>query len=164
VGWYEGQMRRRLGVLVLSGVLLFGTTSCGGPKVADIGPRLQQDLQALLGSVADDVGLKGSQPTVKQDAGTDVPCGDGKAKRVFEATLPVRTSADLDNTLQLADNAVLANVRGYTIKTPANNDDLVRREMTLRADDYPATLAVVVTAAPVPTLTLSGETDCLKAG
>jgi hypothetical protein len=118
-------------------------------------------MQALLGNVAHDRGLEGSQPTVKQDAGTDVPCGDGKAKRVFEASLPVRTSADLDNTLQGADNAVLANVHGYTIKTQPNNDELVRREMILRADDYPATLTVVVTAAPVPTLTLSGETDCL---
>jgi hypothetical protein len=157
-------MRRRLGVLVLGGAMLFGVTSCGGPKLADAGPRLKQDMQALLGNVAHDRGLEGSQPTVKQDAGVDVPCGDGKAKRVFEASLPVRTSADLDNTLQGADNAVLANVRGYTIKTQANNDDLVRREMILRADDYPATLTVVVTAAPAPTLTLSGETDCLSAG
>lgn len=118
----------------------------------------------MLDRVAESHALEDSKPTVKQDAGADVACADGKAKRVFEASVPVRTSADPDNMFENTINGVLANSNGYSIQTRADADDLVRREMTLRADDYPATLKAVVVAAPVPTLTLSGETDCIDVG
>ncbi|HEY0690136.1 MAG TPA: hypothetical protein VGD71_13975 [Kribbella sp.] len=158
-------MRRRLGVLVLGGAMLFGATSCGGgTKLAEVGPKFQQDAQTVLTKVSAARGLAGSKPTVKQDAGTDVPCGDGKAKRVFEASLPLRTSAKIDDTFDGTVDTVLANVSGYTVKTQPSSDDPVRREMTLRADQSPATLTAVLTATPVPTLTLGGETDCLSAG
>jgi hypothetical protein len=158
-------MRRRLGALVLGGVLLVGVTSCGGgTKLAEVGPKFQQDAPTVLTKVAERRGLEGSKPAVKQDAGTDVPCGDGKAKRVFEGSLPLRTSAKIDDTFDGTIDTVLANVSGYTVKTQPSSDDPVRREMTLHADKYPATLTVVLTATPVPTLTLSGETDCLSAG
>jgi hypothetical protein len=150
--------------MVVVGTLVFGAASCGGsPELAEVGPRFQQDTQALLREVVQRRGLEGSKPTVKQDAGTDVPCDGGKAKRVFEASLPVRTSANIDNTFDGAIVSVLANVSGYTIKTQPDSDDPVRREMTLRADGYAATLTVVLSAMPVPTLTLGGETDCLAA-
>jgi hypothetical protein len=156
-------MRRRLWVLVLGGTLLLGTASCtSGPKLAEVGPHFQQDAQALLAKVAGRRGAERSQSTVKQDAGTDVSCGDGKAKRIFEGSLPVRASAKIDDTFDDTISTVLASTSGYSIKTQPDSDDPVRREMTLRADDYAATLRVVLTATPVPTLTLSGETDCLS--
>ena len=156
-------MRKHLGVLV-AGTLLLGVTSCGGPKLDEVGSRFQQDAQRILDGFADTNALEGSKPTVKQDAGSDVACPDGKAKRVFEASVPVRTYTKLQDTLENTIAIVYASSKGYSIKTVQDKANLVRRETTLRADDYPATLKAVVVAAPIPTLTFTGETDCLDAG
>jgi hypothetical protein len=157
-------MQRRLAGIALAGLLLGTATACGAPKLSEEGPWFQQNAQAMLDELADRTAAEGSTPTVKQDATTDVSCGDGKAKRVFEASMPLKLSAELDNTFDFAVTAVSAAEDGYTIKTSPDSDDLVRRELTLRADEHPATITVVLTAKPVPTLTLTGETDCLEAG
>jgi hypothetical protein len=158
------RMQRRLAGIALASLLLFTTTACGGPKLSEEGPWFQQNAQAMLDELADGSAAEGSTPTVKQDATTDVSCGDGKAKRAFEASMPLKLSAELDTTFDFAVTAVSAAEDGYTIKTFPHSDDLVRREMTLRADEHPATMTAVLTAKPVPTLTLTGETDCLNAG
>lgn len=157
-------MRRRFGVLALSSVVLLGATACGGAKLDEVGPRFQQDVQRAFERFVEIRSLDGSSPTVKQDARVDIACADGKAKRVFEASVPIQLSAKLDDTLDNATFIALGISNGYSIQTQPDMDDLVRREMTMRADEYPATLKAVVVAAPVPTLTLSGETDCIDAG
>lgn len=158
-------MRRRLGILVLSGVLV-GTTACtSGPELADVGPRFQQDAQALIGKLAERRGVEGAKPTVKQDAGTDVSCGDGRAKRVFEASVQLQLGSSLDNTFDQTIDTVSAELTsiGYSIKTRPDSDDLSRREMVIGADDDPETMHVVLTATPSPLATLTGDTGCLNA-
>jgi hypothetical protein len=150
-------------------VLLLGATACtGGPKLAEVGPLFQQDAQALIDKLADRRGTDGSKPTVKQDARTDVSCGDGKAKRVFEASVPLKLGSSLDNTFDAAMDTVVAELVsiGYSIKTAPDSDDLTRWEMVVGAhfDDNPAAMHVVVTAAPSLVATLTGETNCLDAG
>jgi hypothetical protein len=162
-------MRRRLGVLILSSAVLAGTAACtSGPKLAEVGPRFQQNAQALIDKLADRRGVEGSKPTVKQDAGTDVPCGDGKAKRVFDASVPLQLGSSLDNTFDQTIDTVGAELVsiGYSIKTRPDSDDLSRREMAIGSDsdDNPATMHVILTATPSPLVTLTGETSCLDAG
>jgi len=146
-------------------MLIFSTTACtSGPKLSEDGPRFQQAAQTVLDDAIRFRVVEGDKPTVKQDATTDVSCGDDTAKRVFEASVPLNVAISVDNAFDLTMSSVMGSAKGYSIETWPDSDDPDRRELTMRAGDYPATIKAVVTAKPVPTLTLTGETDCLTAG
>jgi hypothetical protein len=151
------------GVVLLAGPGLVGCTS--GPKASELGGELQKDATALLDQSAESQGLDGAKPTITDDASKDVPCGDGKVKRVFAGSFPFMKRPDVDATFDFAFKIVLADLdtERYELTREPDSDDLARREFVATGkDDHKITLTFTLTGGTAPTFALHGETACLK--
>ncbi|MEV6013822.1 hypothetical protein AB0M29_44760 [Streptomyces sp. NPDC051976] len=81
--------RTAIGTAAVCGALLLGGAACGssspsGPTAGQAGADLRTDFTAALKAFAH-AGSEKPPYTVSSDASRDVPCGKGKARRVFTA-------------------------------------------------------------------------------
>ncbi|WP_405055920.1 hypothetical protein OG474_24630 [Kribbella sp. NBC_01505] len=155
---------------LLTGIVLLavaGLTGCSsGPTISELGPQLQQEGTQQLDAAADYSGVDGVKPTITEDASKDVPCGDGKVKRVFAGSFPFEPGASLDTTFDLAFISLRGRIDGkrYDLVTQPDKEDLTRREAVFAGkDDNKLTLTFVFTGGATPTFALRGETACLEA-
>lgn len=150
------------GIVLLAGAGLTGCSS--GPKAAELGAELQKEGTQQLETGASLSGADGVKPTITEDASKDVPCADGKVKRVFAGSFPFKPGASLDTTFDLAWAALRGRLddKRYDLVTRPDDEDTTRREAVFAGkDDYKVTLRFIFTGGVTPTFALQGETACL---
>jgi hypothetical protein len=148
---------RRAAAAALPLVLLGALAACSGkdePTVAGAGAQLQQAAQRLYANQ-----LGGGEPAVTSDAGTDQACGDGRAKRVYAATLQSRRFSDRPTAFDYAVGVVGDIGSGWERQSTKDSSDTVT---SVGAGGH-ARLSVV-TSADGRSYSVSGETDCLPTG
>jgi hypothetical protein len=151
------------GVVLLAGPGLVGCSS--GPTVSELGGQMQKDGTELLDRAAESQGVEGVKPTITDDASKDVPCGDGKVKRVFAGSFPFMKRDKVDTTFDLAFSITLGQLdkERYELTQEPDSDDLARREFVLTGkDDLKVTFTFTFTGGAAPAAALRGETACLK--
>jgi hypothetical protein len=148
---------RATALTVLSLALLGALTACSGkdePTSAEAGSQLQQAVQRLYAKQ-----LGRGQPTVTSDAGTDQACGDGRAKRVYSATVPTRGFSDRPTAFDYAVGVIEDIGSGWERQSTKGSSDTV----TSVGVDGHARLSVT-TSQDGHTYTVAGQTDCLPTG
>lgn len=151
------------GLLTTSGCGLF--TDDSGPTSAEAGAQLSKDVRPLLSRVEKRYDPAGPF-AVTEDAGKDVPCGDGKAKRTFAANTRVLQVADLDNTLDRATDLVVAALTPtYQIAQRSDVDELSSRRIVMHdeTNDLRVTLVLTPTGKEID-FAFTGETGCVRTG
>ena len=126
---------------------------------------MQKDGTALLDASAGFGAAEGVKPTITDDASKDVPCGDGKVKRVYAGSFPFKASPDMDTTFDLTFAITVGHLDTgrYEITKEPDSDDVVRREFVFTGkDDLKVTFTFAFTGGASPISTLRGETACLK--
>lgn len=149
--------RRAVGV-ALPLALLAGLAACSSgkdePTVAEAGTQLQQAVQRLYAKQ-----LGRGNPSVSSDAGTDQACGEGRAKRVYAATVQTRGFHDRPTALDYAVGVIDDLGEGWERQsTKASNDTVT----SVGADGH-ARLSVT-TSQDGSSYSVAGETDCLPTG
>jgi hypothetical protein len=96
----------RAATTALPPALVATLAACSGkgkdePTAADAGAQLQEAVRVLY----DNQLIRGA-PSVTSDAGSDHPCGEGKARRVYAATAPSRGFSDRASAFDYAVNAM----------------------------------------------------------
>jgi hypothetical protein len=124
------------------------------PTAADAGAQLQQAVRTLYNNQL----IRGA-PSVTSDAGSDQPCGEGKARRVYAATAPSRGFSDRASAFDYAVNAMRDIGHGWERQSTASSSDTV----TSVGVDGHARISVV-TSQDGKSYTISGQTDCLPTG
>jgi hypothetical protein len=150
---------RRATVTALPLALAATLAACSGkgedqPTAADAGAQLQQAVRTLYNNQL----IRGA-PSVTSDAGSDQPCGEGKARRVYAATAPSRGFSDRASAFNYAVNVMRDIGHGWERQSTANSSDTV----TSVAVDGHARISVV-TSQDGKRYTISGQTDCLPTG
>jgi hypothetical protein len=141
----------------LSLVVLAGLTACSGkdePTVAEAGAQLQQAVQRLY-----DKQLGRGDPSVSSDAGANQACGDGRAKRVYAATVRTRGFSDRPAAFDYAVGVIEDIGSGWERQSTRNSSDTV----TSAGVDGHARLSVT-TSQDGKSYSVAGETDCLPTG
>ncbi|TDD58300.1 hypothetical protein E1263_20000 [Kribbella antibiotica] len=150
------------GVVLLAGV---GLTGCAkGSTLAELGSEIKQVGTEQLTEAADTGAVKGTAPVITDDASADVPCGSGKAKRVFAGSFPYKPDPDIDTTLDFGYKAVLATMDTgrYKLTKEPDSDDTKRREFVFTGqEEHKVTFTFVLTGGAAPSLALRAETACL---
>ncbi len=152
--------------MVLAGLTcgaLVTTGACGlangddGPTAAEAGTQLAKDARSLL-----DQDRSLTNVRVSDDAGRDVACDDGKAKRSFAADARLNNAADVDSFLDNETDVVVGRLSsmGYELKSDEGSDPPADRKVVSTKDSLPITMTVVL-RGDGSTLRLTGETACL---
>ena len=134
--------------------------------MSELGPELREEGTKQLAEAADFSGDDGVKPTITEDASKDVPCGDGKVKRVFAGSFPFDSSASLDTTFDLAFISLRGRIESkrYSLVAQPDTEVVTRREAVFTGkDDNKVTLTFVFTGGATPIFALRGETACLDA-
>jgi hypothetical protein len=137
--------------------LLGSLTACSGkdqPTVAEAGTQLQHAVQRLYAKQ-----LGRGQPLVSSDARTDLECGNGRAKRVYAATVQTRGFGDRAAAFDYAVGVVGDIGSGWERQSTRDSDDTV----TSIGVDGHARLSVI-TSQDGRNYSVAGETDCLSTG
>jgi hypothetical protein len=136
--------------------LLVALSACSGedePTVAEAGGQLQQAVQRLYAKQ-----LGRGDPSVSNDAGADQACGDGRAKRVYAATVPTRGFSDRPTAFDYAVGLMDDLGSGWERQSTKDSNDTV----TSVGVEGHARLSVV-TSQDGASYSVAGETDCLPA-
>jgi hypothetical protein len=150
-------LQRRAAATALSVALLGALGACSGndePTVAEAGTQLQQAVQRLYASQ-----LGRGEPTVASDAGTDQACGEGRARRVYAATVPTRGFSDRPTAFDYAVEVIDDIGSGWERQSTRSSNDTV----TSVGVDGHARLSVT-TSQDGRSYPVAGETDCLPTG
>jgi hypothetical protein len=123
------------------------------PTVTQAGDQLRQAVQRVY-----DNRLGAGAPRVSSDATADQPCGDGRARRVYAATVPSRGFKARDLAFEYSIG-VVDRFSGWKLDLARDARDTVGAV----AGDGHARLSVT-TSADGSTYTVSGRTDCLPSG
>ncbi|MEV6007593.1 hypothetical protein AB0M29_12365 [Streptomyces sp. NPDC051976] len=163
--------RTALGTTALCGALLLATAACGsssasGPTAAQAGTDLQTDFTSALKaySVTGPIAHKPPYTTIS-DASKDVPCGSGKATRVYTAEQRVPWTGLPDPaSMHTEVQTAAAWFRQYQDDLKAKNEDGPDKvSFGLISDKRHAHVVIVATRAPnLMTLTFNGTSDCLR--
>jgi hypothetical protein len=150
-------LQRRAAAAALSLALLTTLAACSGddePTVAEAGAQLQQAVQRLYAKQ-----LGRGKPSVSNDAGTDQACGDGRARRVYAATVPTRGFHDRPTAFDYAVGVIGDIGSGWERQSTKDSNDTVT---SVGADGH-ARLSVI-TSQNGGSYSVAGETDCLPTG
>jgi hypothetical protein len=149
---------RRAAVVALPLVLLAGLAACSSgrdePTVAEAGTQLQQAVQRLYARQ-----LGRGNPNVSSDAGTDQACGEGRARRVYAATVRTRGFHDRPAALDYAVAVIDDLGEGWERQSTKASNDTV----TSAGADGHARLSVTASQDGT-SYSVAGETDCLPTG
>jgi hypothetical protein len=147
----------RAAAAALPFALLGALAACSGrdePTVAEAGTQLQQAVQRLYAKQ-----LGRDTPSVSSDAGTDQACGEGRAKRVYAATVQTRGFSDRAAAFDYAVGVIGDIGSGWERQSTKDSDDTVT---SVGADGH-ARLSVI-TSQDGRKYSVAGETDCLSTG
>jgi hypothetical protein len=147
-------LRRRVVAVALPLALLVALAACSGkdePTVAEAGTQLQQAVQRLYAKQ-----LGRGEPRVSSDAGADQACGDGRAKRVYAATVRTRGFSDRPTAFDYAVGLMDDLGSGWERQSTKDSNDTVT---SVGADGH-ARLSVI-TRQDGTSYSVAGETDCL---
>ncbi len=138
-------------------LLIVAVAGCSGerrePTAAEAGDQLRQAVQRVY-----DNRLGSGAPKVSSDAAADRPCGDGRARRVYAATVPSRGFKAQDLAFEYSIG-VVDRFSGWKLDLARDARDTV----SAVAVDGHARFSVE-TSADGSTYTVSGQTDCLPSG
>lgn len=149
--------RRAAATAALPLALLTALTACSGnkePTVAEAGTQLQQAVQRLYAKP-----LGRDDPSVSNDAAGDQACGDGRARRVYAATVPTRGYRDRPTAFDYAVGVMRDLGSRWERQSTKNSSDTVT---SVGADGH-ARLSVI-TSQDGTRYSVAGETDCLPTG
>ena len=122
--------------------------------VAEAGTQLQQAVQRLYARQ-----LGRGNPNVSSDAGTDQACGEGRARRVYAATVRTRGFHDRPAALDYAVAVIDDLGEGWERQSTKASNDTV----TSAGADGHARLSVTASQDGT-SYSVAGETDCLPTG
>lgn len=130
------------------------------PALPDASARLERDAGAVLAAGGRRLGAPGARPTVVLDARR--PCAQGRARREWHGTVPLRPGPDRRITLDDATDVAIAlgRARGYRL-AGVPRTTLRSRTFVLAHDDPPVRIVVRISGRHGYTLRLDATTPCL---
>lgn len=147
----------RAATAALTLALLGALAACSGkdePTAAEAGTQLQQAVQRLYAKQ-----LGRGEPSVSSDAAADQACGEGRAKRVYAATVRTRGFSDRPTAFDYAVGVIDDIGSGWERQSTENSSDTV----TSVGVDGHARLSVT-TSQDGQSYSVAGSTDCLPTG
>jgi hypothetical protein len=153
---------RIAGLMAAAGVVLMASCS-SGPSLSDAAAELQKDTHRLE---TDDVfknPLK--QLNILERPDKDIPCSEGRFKRVLTATANYeRNAPDADTHLDLAQRLMettLMRQLGYKLEFDLGQTDELTGRMIRGAKEDPSIVVRVDVRPEEPTWRLHAESTCL---
>jgi hypothetical protein len=166
-GKSTGQLLGRAAAGIIAVGLSLVVSGCDssppGPRVSDAGKTLSKDGKTLMDFLSTEAQTHVTY-TISNDAGTDEPCGDGKARRTFSAYAHVPVGASKIGLFATAASGQLHSA-GYGIDRKADNSSSATRAATSSINGKAHTrFTVVITpkGSQAMNYRLTGHTDCLR--
>ncbi|GIH90795.1 hypothetical protein ACFFMN_26440 [Planobispora siamensis] len=153
-------------MLAVVSALAVMTGCSSGPSLEDAAAELQKDTQRLE---TDDVFKNPlSKLNILERPDKDIPCGNGKFRRILRATADYeRKAPDVDGHLDLAQTLMentLAQLFGYKLEYDFSQTDKEDGRL-IRGEKKDLGITVTVDVLPdSPTWRLRSETPCLSRG